>query len=152
MDWFAIVWSGFVATILAAAFFWVVRSFGWSRFSPSLLLGCIFFENPRSPITESAGFLLLLLLGSSAIPALYALAMALLGGPSWPSGAGLGALHGFAAAAALPIVGTVSACIRAGAEPRPGLFGIRWGWPTPLGVVSGHILYGAVTGAVLAAF
>ena len=152
MDWLAVGWSGFVATILAAAFFWVARSFGWSRFSPSLHLGCIFFRNPRSPVTETAGFFLLLALGSSVVPALYASAMALLGTPSWPAGLGLGALHGFAAAAALPLLGTVSACVRAGSEPRPGIFGIEWGWPTPLVVVAGHMLYGAVVGAILAAF
>lgn len=152
MDWLAVGWSGFVATILAAAFFWVARSFGWSRFSPSLHLGCIFFRNPRSPMTETVGFFLLLLLGSFLAPPVYAYLMALLGGPSWPVGVGLGALHGFAVAAALPLFGTVSASVRAGAEPRPGTFGVEWGWPTPLVVVTGHMVYGAVVGAILAAF
>lgn len=152
MDWLAIGWSGFVATIVAAAFFWLTRSFGWSRFSPSLHLGCIFFRNPRTPLAETAGFVLLLVIGSSVVPALYAQVMAVLAAVSWPAGLALGALHGFATAAALPLFGTVSASVRAGAEPRPGTFGIEWGWPTPLVVVVGHMLYGATVGAILAAF
>lgn len=149
MDWFAIGWSGFVASVVAAAFFWLLRSFGWSRFSPSVQLGCIFFRNPRSPITETVGFLLFLLLGSSLIAAAYAYLMVAIDRPGWSAGAGIGALHGFAVAAALPLLGTVSACIRAGAESRPGRFGIAWGWPTPIGVVTGHLIYGVVIGAVL---
>lgn len=152
MDWFAIGWSGFVASIVAAAFFWLLRSLGWSRFSPSVQLGCLFFRNPRSPMTETVGFLLFLLLGSTLIPAAYALLLAGLGRVSWPAGAGLGAVHGFIVAASLPLLGTVSACVRAGMEPRPGRFGIAWGWPTPLGVVTGHLVYGSVIGAVLASF
>lgn len=152
MDWVAIAWSGFVATIVAAAFFWLVRSFGWSRFSPSLHLGGIVFRNPRSPVTETAGFFLLLLLGSSVVPAIYRFLLAALGGASWPLGMAIGAVLGLGMAAALPALGTVSASIRAGNEPHPGIFGIRWGWPTPLTVVLGHMLYGAVVGAILGAF
>lgn len=152
MDWFAIGWSGFVASVVAAAFFWLLRSLGWSRFSPSIQLGCLFFRNPRSPMTETVGFLIFLLLGSSLIPAAYAYLMAVVDGASWSAGAGIGAIHGFAVAASLPLLGTVSACVRAGTEPRPGRFGIEWGWPTPIGVVTGHLVYGSVIGAVLASF
>jgi hypothetical protein len=152
MDWFAIGWSGFVASVVAAAFFWLLRSFGWSRFSPSIQLGCLFFRNPRSPMTETVGFLLFLLLGSSLIPAAYAYLMITADRASWPAGAGIGAVHGLVVAASLPLLGTVSACVRAGMEPPPGRFGMEWGWPTPLGVVTGHLVYGSIIGAVLASF
>lgn len=152
MDWLVVIWSGFVASALAAAFFWLVRSFGWTRFNPFVQLGCLFFKDPRSPITETAGFLCFILLGSTVIPALYALVLARVAGPSWGSGVALGLLHGAVAAAALPLLGTISACVRAGAESRPGWFGIEWGWPTPVGVMGGHLVYGGVTGAVLASF
>lgn len=152
MDWLAITWSGFIATTLAAAFFAVVRSFGWSRFSPAVQLGCIFFKDARSPLTETVGFVLFVLLGSTLIPALYALAFGVTAGPGWLAGVVLGTLHGLVVAAALPVLGTISACVRAGSEPPPGWFGIEWGWRTPVGVVGGHSLYGAVTGTALASF
>ncbi len=71
MDWFAIVWSGFVASTLAAAFYWAVRSFGLTQFSPSVQLGCFFTRDPFRPLTETIGFFLLFLLGSTAAPAIH---------------------------------------------------------------------------------
>lgn len=152
MDWIAIVWSGLVATLVSAAFFAVVHSFGWSRFSPTVQLGCLVFENPRTPATDTLGYLLLVTLGSTVVPAAYLLLMERMGEPSWASGALLGAVHGAATAAALPALRYVSQCVRSGAMPPPGRFGIEWGWFTPVGVVLGHALYGGVAGAILAGF
>jgi len=152
MDWIAIVWSGLVATLVSAAFFAAVHSFGLTRFSPTVQLGCLVFENPRTPATDTLGYVLLIALGSTVVPALYLLVMNGTGGASWLSGALVGAVHGVATAAALPVLRWASACVRAGAMPPPGRFGIAWGWFTPVGVVLGHALYGGVAGAILAAF
>lgn len=152
MDWIAIGWAGFVATMLQLAFFRVAYSFSVTRFSPTMQAGCIFMRNPYSPGTDTLGYLLLVALGSTVVPWLYALVMQTWTGVSWQSGLILGAAHGLAAAAALPGLGTISACIRAGAFPHPGRFGIEWGRFTPLVLVAGHVLYGGVAGAILAAF
>jgi hypothetical protein len=152
MNWIAIVWSGFVATTLAASFFWLVRSLGWTTFSPTIQLGCLLTGDPRLPLTETLGLALLFLLGSTVVPALYGVLFATLTGVSGLAGALLGLAHGLLAGALLPTLGMISACVRSGAIPPPGHFGIRWGWPTPFGVVFGHLLYGGVTGAVMAAF
>lgn len=152
MEWIAIGWAGFVATMLQLAFFRIVYSFGLSRFSPTMQVGCIFSRNPYSPGTDTLGYLLLVVLGSTLVPALYALVLEAWSGPSWGTGLALGGVHGLLAAAALPGLGTISACIRAGAFPHPGVFGTDWGRFTPFGIVLGHLLYGGVTGAILAAF
>jgi hypothetical protein len=152
MRWMAIVTAGFIATTLAAAFFGVVRSLGWTRLSPSILLGCLLYENPDSPIADTVGFLLLLLLGSTLVPMLYGLVFAAWIGPSWWTGMTLGAVHGLATTAMLPVVGTISACVRRGALPPPRRFGVGWGRFTPAGLVAGHLIYGAVVGATLAGF
>jgi hypothetical protein len=149
MPFFSIAWAGFVAVILAAAVFWLFRATRLTEFSPSIQLGCLFMRNPAHPATETTGFLLLVVLGSSLVPFVYQRIFALFGGPSWLVGLGVGALHGLVAAALLPAFGTISACIRAGAIKAPGHMGIKWGWLTPFAMVLGHGLYGAICGAIL---
>lgn len=152
MDWIVVGWAGFVATLFQLAYFGLMHSLRLSRFSPTVQVGCLFLRNPRSPSTDTLGYLLLLVLGSTVVPYAYSMILPALGGASWRTGALLGAGHGLAAAAALPALGMISACIRAGAFPEPGPFGIGWGRFTPASVVLGHLLYGAVAGAILAGF
>lgn len=152
MEWFAIAWSGFVATVLSAVFFGAMRSFGATSFNPTVLLGCLLLRDPRAPLTESVGFLLLVLLGSTAVPAAYAALLPLAGGAAVAAGALLGLMHGLITAVLLPTYGMISACVRAGTLEAPGRFGFAWGRLTPAAVIAGHALYGAVVGGVLAAF
>jgi hypothetical protein len=149
MAWFNLAWAGFVAAILAAALFWAFRALRLTEFSPSIQIGCIFVRNPGHPAAETLGFVLLLALGSSLAPWIYSRLFELAGGASLAVGLGLGVAHGLLATAALPVLGTISACVRAGAVRAPGPMGIRWGWLTPVAMVLGHGLYGAVCGAIL---
>ena len=149
---FSVVWAGFVAVVLAAAVFWVFRSFGYTLFSPSVQLGCLFLRNPLHPATDTLGFGLLVLLGSTLVPAVYLGIFTQLRGPSALAGLLVGCVHGFVAAAVLPLVGTITACVRAGSMPAPGPFGIRWGKMTPAALVAGHAAYGLLFGAIVANF
>lgn len=152
MDWLAILWSGFVASTLAAAFYWAIRSLGWTRFSPSVQLGCVFVPDPYRPLTETIGFVILFLLGSTVAPSVYAAIFAQWTGTSWLAGLGVGAVFGLLTVAALPLLGTISACVRAGVFPPPGPLGFAWGRMTPVAVLAGHLIYGGITGAILAGF
>jgi hypothetical protein len=149
---FSVVWAGFVAVVLAAAVFWVFRSTGYTLFSPSVQLGCLFLRNPLHPVTDTVGFGLLVFLGSTVVPALYLGIFRLFQGPSALAGLALGCIHGIAAAAVLPLFGTITACVRAGSWPAPGPFGIRWGRLTPAALVAGHAAYGMLFGAIVANF
>jgi hypothetical protein len=151
-SWSAVVFSGFVATVLSACVFWLFRSFELTRFSPTSQLGCLFFREPNVPLTETVGFLLFLALGVSLVPALYAPVMGVLGGAGWGTGLLAGLLHGVAVVAALPLLGRASACVRQGGMPPPGRLGLGWGRATPWAVVAGHMAYGLVLGGVLNAF
>jgi len=73
----------------------------------------------------------------------------LTGGPSTVAGLGIGMVHGLLAAAILPVFGTISASVRAGAIEAPGPMGTKWGWLTPFALAAGHGVYGAVIGAIL---
>jgi hypothetical protein len=148
----AVIWAGFVATILSAAFFWVARSYGATRFNAPVQLGCLVSADPGHPRTETIGFVLLLGLGSLPIALAYA---ALLGATGWSGvagGAAIGLLHGAVALAALPLLGTISACAKRGEMEAPGPLGLEWGRFTPLVFLLGHALYGIVLALALGAF
>jgi hypothetical protein len=146
----AMALAGFVSIVLAAAFFWLLRSLGVTRFSPGLQLGSIVFREPRHPGAETLGFILLLVLGSLVLPPIYAAIFEISRGASMRTGLAAGVAQGALTAAALPLLGMISAAVRAGVVPRPGPFGVHWGRATALVVVAGHALYGAVLGAILA--
>jgi hypothetical protein len=148
----AVVWAGFVASILSACVFWLFRTFEVTRFSPGTQLGCLFFREPNVPLTETVGFLLFLTLGASVVPALYAVLLEFFGGPGWGGGLLVGAVHGAAVVGALPLLQRASRCIREGRMPAPGRFGLQWGRATPLAILAGHAAYGSVVGGVLDAF
>ncbi|MDQ3522516.1 MAG: hypothetical protein M3434_09310 [Gemmatimonadota bacterium] len=147
-----VLWAGFAATVLSACWYWLGRSLGWTLYSPMLQVGCIVLRQVRGAISETVGTVLFLLLGSTLVAGLYAALLFRMGEVSWVSGAVLGMIHGALFTAALPAVGTIDACVRDGLLPPPQRWGLGWGWPTPMVVVVGHALYGAVLGAVLAAF
>jgi hypothetical protein len=144
-----VVSAGFVAVILSIALFYIFRAFDLTLFSPTVQLGGIIFRDPRHPAAETTGFFLLLVIGSTLVAALYVLLFGWLGGPTWSSGLAIGIVHGVLAAGLLPLFGTISASVRAGAVPAPGRFGIEWGWLTPIILAAGHGLYGGVLGAIL---
>lgn len=152
IGWSAIVWAGFVATTLAAACLRLFRSFGWTEFSPASQVGCFFFDNPRLPLAESLGLVLLFLVGTLVLAGTYAAVLDGMGGASLGSGALLGVLQGIVVVALLPSLGKVSACVRNGSIPAPGRLGLEWGRGTPAGIVLGHLVYGAALGTILAAF
>lgn len=149
--WITIIWAGFAASVLAACAFWLFRSFEWTRFSPTSLLGCIFRDDPTIPLTETVGLVLFIGLGSTLVPAAYAWAMQLFGGAGWGTGLAVGALNGALLAGALPWIGKASRCVRARRLPPPGHLGLGWGRATPLAVVVGHLVYGGILGGVLGA-
>jgi len=148
----AVVWAGFVATILSTALFWVAHTYGATRFNLPVQLGCLALTDPRNPRTETLGFGILLLAGSLPVAYAYAALLGRVFPPGWGGGVLLGALHGAAVLAALPLLGTISACARKGEMEPPGLAGLGWGRFTPLVIVAGHVVYGGVIGLALGAF
>ncbi|HET8654715.1 MAG TPA: hypothetical protein VFL93_04315 [Longimicrobiaceae bacterium] len=147
---FVVAWAGFIAIISSAVLFWLLRALRLTTFSPSEQLGGIFLTDPRHPGADSLGFFVLLVLGTLVFPEIYRWLLSAGPGVTAAWGALLGTVHGFVAAAALPLLGTISASVRAGRTRRPGPFGRTWGRMTPVVVVAGHAVYGAVLGATLA--
>jgi hypothetical protein len=146
-----LVWAGLTASVLAACAFWLFRTLGLTEFSPTTQLGCMIYDDPRLPLTETVGVVLFMLLGCTLVPAAYALAMRSVGGAGWGTGALVGGLHGALVAVGLPWLARANRCVRNGGMRAPGRLGLGWGPATPAGIVVGHVVYGAVLGAVVAA-
>jgi hypothetical protein len=150
--WQELLWSGFVATTLAAVAVWIPRSFALTRLDPTVQLGCLVLSDPRDPRTQTLGIVLLFALGTGLFPLVYGWLLATLGGPTLVRGLLVGGAHGALAVLALPAFGFLSACSRAGLYPQPGAFGLNWGPATPVVAILGHMIYGAVIAVILAAF
>lgn len=148
----AILWAGLVAVVIAACWYWLARTLGWTSYSPAVHLGCLVVRAQHGPIAETVGMVLFLLLGSSLVAVVYGVLLRQMIDVSWSAGALLGLMHGLLFTAALPLIGLVDACVRSGRVPPPRRWGLGWGWPTPAVLAVGHALYGAVFGAVLTAF
>jgi hypothetical protein len=147
--WGGIVWAGFVAGVLAAGVFWLFRTLALTRLSATGQLGCLFFDDPRLPMTETLGFVLFLALHATLVAAVYAAVLRALGGAGWGTGVAAGAVHGLLVAAALPWLARASRCVRMGRLPPPGRLGLEWGQATPVALIAGFGVYGGVFGAVL---
>lgn len=152
MNWSVILWAGFVATTLAVACARLFRSFEWTELTPAAQVGTFFIRDPRLPVAEGVGLLLLFALGSTLFPALYATLLRFADAVSWRGGLLVGILHGALVVGVLPYIARYGAGVRHGAVPPPGPFGLGWGRGTPAGILLGHAVYGAVLGAALAAF
>lgn len=152
MEWSIALWSGLIASVAAAVVFWGFASFGWTEFTPARTLAGLVARDPRTPLGETLGQLTSLLLGSTVVAAAYVRVLESVAEPNVLGGAGLGLLHGLLAVVALPLLRYASRSVRSGAEIAPGRLGLAWGRGTPIGVLVGHAVYGAVIGASVSAF
>lgn len=152
MEWVALVFSGFVATTIAAAFFRLARSFHLTTFSPTILLGCVLLPDPRRPHTEALGFVLLLLAGSTVGAVLFRTVLDAIGRGDWVGGVATGAVMGLLISIAAPWIGMISACVKAGSIPPPGRLATGWGRATPGIILVGSMLYGGIFAATHAGF
>jgi hypothetical protein len=152
MSGIAIAWAGFVGTTVATAFYWLASSLRLTRFSPTVLLGCLITRDPRRPITDTVGLVLMFAAGSTLLPALVWAFLSGWAGPPWIGGVIVGGVLGLLVAGALPLYGRISTCVKTRMIPPPGPFGIGWGRPTPGIIFAGNVLYGAVVAAILGGF
>src|SRR5690606_24722768 len=139
-------------TLLAISFFHLARSFHWTAFTPTILLGCAVFRDARHPLAETVGYLLLLAGGSTVGALGFRYLHTLLGIPGSLGGVAAGGLTGRVVAVVLPVLGMNSACVRAGSIPPPGPLGVGWGKATPVVILVGCVVYGAAFAAILAGF
>jgi len=151
-SWF--LWS-FAATIVLTTLLAMSQSSRLTRMNIPYLLGTMFTSNRER--AKVYGFLVHLVNGF-VFALIYVAAFRAWGGATIVRGIAIGSVHAlFVLAVGLPML--------PGLHPRmasetsgpsalrqlepPGFFGVHYGWPTPVSVVVGHIVYGGILGAFI---
>lgn len=143
---FAAVVAGIVASLVFSMFTGMARAMGMTTMSIEKTLGAMFGEGSAAAVGGWA-----MHLASGVIFALmYAVAFDALGATNgWLVGAEVGLVHGLITGAVImPMVGMMHPAVKAGRIKAPGLFAINAGAMTPMGLVVGHIIFGAVLGGI----
>lgn len=150
IDWINAVGAGVIGALVLALMTDLSRGVGLVDANLTRYQGCIVLGRSDGPAPWLAG--LAMHLGMGAVLAIgYAVVFALLwGDASWVSGASLGLLHGIAAGAGFPMLDRLNPCVRDGSIRAFGPFGRGYGWMMTVGLLAGHVVYGAVIGGLYA--
>jgi hypothetical protein len=136
-----LLWSGCAATLLVVVLAYVLRWAGLTRLEPVRHTAGLLADGAGSGAGRLSALALLLLTGGVLLPFAYWLIFTLAGRADWLLGLTTGALQGLLFGLIFPALPRRDATL-----PRPGLFGYRLGWFTPLALLGLHALYGAVLG------
>jgi uncharacterized membrane protein YagU involved in acid resistance len=154
-QWEPIVLWGLVATVAMTTVLQGSQGLGLTRLSLPFLLGTAM--TGRRAWASAAGFITYMV-GGWVFAVLYFLIMFGLGMTHWWVGAILGLVHAvFLLVVLLPLLPSLHPRMASEydgpddvrrLEP-PGFMGSNYGYRTPLTTIVGHVLYGAILGAML---
>jgi hypothetical protein len=153
MSWAHWLLWGFVATVVLTTLLAGTQGLGYTRMSIPFMLGTIFTSDRDR--AKLIGFVVHLLNGWW-IAAIYVALFENWGTANWAIGAGVGLAHGlFVLVAVLPLLPGIHprmASEQRGPTPTrllepPGFMALHYGRRTPLSVLAGHLIYGAILGA-----
>jgi hypothetical protein len=146
IDWIGALGAGLAGAVVLLVLTDASRLAGVIEGNLTRYQGCLVVGRSDGAAAWFAGLGMHLVMG--AVLALgYAVAFGLIWGTaSWTSGALLGALHGVAAGAGFPMLDSINPCVRDGRMRGFGLFGRGYGIMMTLGLLAGHVVYGAVVG------
>lgn len=141
-----IIISGLVAAIAFSIFTGMARAMGMTTMSIEKTLGAMVGEGSSATI---AGWMMHLISGI-VFAAIYAFIFQAIGATSgWLIGGVIGLVHGLMVGAiVMPMMGAIHPAVRAGKMEAPGFFAVNAGSMTPMGLIVGHIIFGAVLGGV----
>lgn len=141
-----VIVAGIAGALAFSIFTGMARSMGMTKMSIEKMLGAMFGEGSTATFM---GWMMHLVSGI-VFAVIYVLIFNFLGTTNgWLYGAIIGLFHGLGVGAVLmPMMGAMHPAIKAGKLEAPGFFGINTGSMTPMGIVVGHIIFGAVLGGV----
>ncbi len=151
IDWVNAMWAGLIATAVMTILMYVARAMGMPMDMPRML-GLMFIGPDSSGLVYVLGLLVHFMMGVvfSIVYALLFNAFDL--DPSWRWGALFGAVHGVIAGMAFGMMPAMHPRMGRGEVlDAPGPFGINYGAMVPVGVITLHVVFGAVVGWVYGA-
>ncbi|CAN5816376.1 MAG: hypothetical protein H0W11_12330 [Gemmatimonadetes bacterium] len=148
IDWLGAMGAGVLGALAMTLMTDASRMIGMIQANLSRYQGCIVLGRSEGTAPLLAGLGAHLAMG--AVLAIgYALVFALLWGEAtWWNGAITGAVHWLPAALGFPALDAMNPCVREGRMPAFGAFGRGYGPMMVLGLLMGHVVYGAIVGAL----
>lgn len=146
-NWLLAIGAGVVGAIVMSIMTDVSRAMGLIEANMSRYQGCIITGRPDGTKPLLAGFASHLVMGG-LLALGYAVVFRVLGEATWLMGTAIGAVHFVAAGAAFPLMDRANPCVRDGRIRGFGPFGRNYGLMMIAGLFVGHVIYGAVVGAI----
>ncbi len=115
---------------------------GLTQLRPSVVIAGLLLQRSTG-LRRLLGSVIHLLAGTFLFPTIYGLTFEAFARADVALGATLGLLHGVVVGTLIPVAWRL-----AGGEGRAGVFGRRLGSLTPFGIVTTHVLYGALLGYI----
>lgn len=146
IDWIGALGAGLLGAIVLMLMTDASRMIGVIEANLTRYQGCIVTGRSEGAVALLAGAGMHLVIGS-VLALGYALAFWLLWGEATAlNGALLGAVHGVGAGAGFPMLDALNPCVQGGRMRGFGLFGRGYGIMMVVGLLAGHVVYGAIIG------
>lgn len=142
----AIIVAGLAGAIVFSMVTAMARAMGMTKMSIEKMLGAMFGEGATA---DALGWMMHLVSGI-IFAFIYVVIFKALGITNgWLYGAIFGLIQGvMVGAIVLPMMSVVHPAIIQGKIEAPGFFGHKMGPMTPMGIIIGHIIFGAVVGGI----
>jgi hypothetical protein len=147
MEWDMVVLAGIVATAVMTVVMYMGKAIGMEIDMPRML-GLMVVD--PSNVATVIGLVIHFMMGV-VFAAVYALVFEGLDiDPTWLWGALFGAVHGILAGMAMGMMPAMHPRMGVGQElPDPGVFGRNLGAMIPVAILSLHLVFGAIVGAIV---
>lgn len=146
VDWLTAAGAGIVGALVMSVMTDAARIAGMIDANLTRYQGCILTGQCEGSAPWAIGLGMHLAMG--AVLAIgYALIFSVLWGhASWVNGLLIGAFHGLAAGAGFPMLDALNPCVRDGRMRGFGMFGKEYGVMMVMGLLAGHLAFGAIVG------
>ena len=146
IDWIQAIGAGVIGALALALMTDMSRWIGLIDANLTRYQGCILVGRSEGTGPFVAGLAMHLAMGALLAIGYAVLFAVLWGSATWWGGALIGAVHGPVAGAGFPVLDRLNPCVRDGRLRGFGLFGIGYGPIMTLGLLAGHLVFGAVVG------
>lgn len=147
MNWLLAAGAGVVGAIAMTIMTDVSRAMGLIEANMSRYQGCLVTGRAEGGSALGAGLIFHLMMG--AVLALgYAVIFRTIGEATWWAGAIIGFVHWIVAGLAFPLMDRANACVSDGRIRGFGVMGRNYGVMMIIGLLMGHVVYGAIVGGI----
>lgn len=139
--------AGLVATVVMTAMMYAGPMMGMPKMDVATMLGTMFTQHMKTAFW--IGTIIHLMMGVVLFPFVYAKLLQPASGNGAVRGITMGViLFLLSNLVLMPMMGIIHPMVKSGMMPAPGLLMLHMGTMAPLGSLLGHLIYGALLGAL----